>query len=454
MPNRIHIVEHSRVTPNSSGDHVHLSAEWDCEHRTSWDRFVPEQMRNREDALLIANAVYETARAMDFFRWLADHPAPIPIFAILPEENNVLLKAAAETVDDFMVWPARSEEFHRRISRLLGRYSQTSADVPASLAAEMGLGLFVGRDPAFLRVMKLITLFSASDAPVLITGETGTGKEMCARVIHLVSKRQRGPFIPVDCGALPDHLFENEVFGHTRGAFTDARTDQKGLISLAEAGTLFLDEIDSLSLAAQSKVLRLLQEHSFRPLGSDTFKRANVRILAATNRNLEQLVEQKVFRQDLLFRVNVLEIRMPALRDRRSDVLRLARYFIEDICRNEGLPQKVLSTVAGNKLEHHDWPGNVRELYNTMQRAVLCSPGNQIAGATIQLDACARTNEHALCDFRSAKLKAIRQFEREYVMQMMEKNGGNVTRAAREAGQDRRAFGRLAKKHQLSGTMA
>jgi DNA-binding NtrC family response regulator len=452
------IVEHVQSSIQCGGELIILPPEWNP-RRTSWDSFSPKQLRDGKHSLLIANAVPESHKAAEFFRWLRDNPIPVPIFAILPPEDDALLRAAMETVDDFLLWPVRPEELNRRIARFLGPRSQNLTDIEATLAAEIGLGQLVGQDPAFIKVMAQIALFSANDAPVLLTGETGTGKELCARVIHLLSKRQVGPFIPMDCGALPDHLFENEVFGHARGAFTDARTDQQGLVSLAQHGTLFLDEIDSLSLAAQSKILRLLQEHTYRPLGSEVFKQADVRIIAASNRNLEELVEQKAFRSDLYFRINVLRIRLPALRERRSDVALLSRHFVEEICKAANIPRKVISQAAAHKLDQYDWPGNVRELYNTVQRAVLCSPGTQIAGSAVDLNSSTGSHEiparEAACeDFRSAKLHAIQCFERDYVRQMMDKHEGNVTQAAREAGKDRRAFGRLAKKYRTAGGSA
>ena len=427
--------------------------------RMSWDAFSPNQLRAGEDCLLIANAAHDSDRAAEFFRWLRDHFMPVPTFAILPAEDSALSQVAMESVDDFLLWPVRPEELNRRVARFLGPKTRDLTDVQRELTAEIGLGQLVGQDPAFLRVLKHLALFGTVDAPVLFTGETGTGKELCARVTHLLSKRHLGPFIPVDCGALPDHLFENEVFGHVRGAFTDAGSDQKGLVSLAQSGTLFLDEVDSLSLTAQSKVLRLLQEHTYRPLGSEVFKQADVRIIAATNRNLKELVDQKLFRADLFFRIHVLVVRLPALRERRSDVAVLSKHFIEEICKTAGTPRKVISQAAMNKLDQYNWPGNVRELYNTIQRAVLCSPGSQIAASAIDLnlsfEACAaETPAITFEDFRAAKLNAIRCFEQDYVKQMMEKHAGNITRAAREAGKDRRAFARLAKKYRISGPPA
>lgn len=459
MANGILIVEHPGLPLRLEGDASAFSGEWNGPRRMSWDSFSPELLRDGKDSLLIANAAEGNEKAGKFFYWLRDNSIPIPTFAILPAEYSAFLPAAMETVDDFMLWPVRPEELNRRVARLLGSRSQSVTDIQTALLAENGLGQLVGQHPEFLKVMEQISLFGACDAPVLLKGETGTGKELCARVTHLLSKRHLGPFIPVDCGALPDHLFENEVFGHVRGAFTDARSDQKGLVSLAQHGTLFLDEIDSLSLSAQSKVLRLLQEHTYRPLGSESFKQADVRIIAATNRDLKQLVAEKAFRSDLFFRIHVLGIRLPALRERRTDIALLSRHFIEEICRGANTPKKVLSQAAANKLEQYGWPGNVRELYNTMQRAVLCSPGPQIAASAIDLncftDAGSIGLYETVCEnFRSAKLQAIRLFECNYVRQLMEKHAGNVTKAAREAGKDRRAFGRLAKKYFVSGASA
>lgn len=420
--------------------------------RMTWDTFSPGKLCPGSDGLLIADAVQDQGKACDFFRWLGDNPLPVPIFAVLPQEDSALFRTATETVDDFLVSPVRPEELKRRIARLLGPRSQELSAVQSALLAEIGLQQLVGQDPAFLKVIERIALFGAHDAPVLLTGETGTGKELCARVTHLLSKRHLGPFIPVDCGALPDHLFENELFGHAKGAFTDARADQKGLVTLAQGGTLLLDEIDSLSLSAQSKVLRLLQEQTYRPLGSEVFRRADVRIIAATNRNLQELIDKKAFRSDLFFRINVLHVHLPTLRQRRSDIGLLSRHFIDEICRSAHKPRKMLSNTALRKLDKHDWPGNVRELYNTLQRAVLYTPGQQIAASAVdigvQRDQAGDDAPEVVSEkFRSAKQHAIQSFEREYVRQMMNKHEGNVTQAAREAGKDRRAFGRLAKKY-------
>jgi DNA-binding NtrC family response regulator len=253
----------------------------------------------------------------------------------------------------------------------------------------------------------------------------------------------------VDCGAVPEHLFENELFGHARGAFTDARADQKGLVAMARGGTLFTDEVDGLSPAAQAKVLRLLQENTYRPLGSESFRNANVRVITATNNDLEGLVGKRQFRPDLFFRINVLHLHLPALRDRRGDIQLLARHFVERICQGDDMPLKELSSEAARKLEEHDWPGNVRELFNSMQRAVLNSPGRQIAAEHVESMRFTQVAAAPATDFRNAKVQVVKKFERDYVEQMLRKHDGNITRAAMEAGKDRRAFGRLAKKYGL-----
>jgi DNA-binding NtrC family response regulator len=456
MPRHLLIVEDRRQPLVIADGDTPENPCWDEVTRVDWTELRLEQIDSRREDILIANAAFPCARAEAFFDWLKTHRMRIPVVAVLPPEGGALVHAA-EAADDFLYWPVRACEFERRIARFCSRPHAPIDQVEKKLISEIGLGMMIGQSPAFLKAVEQIALFGTSNIPILFTGETGTGKELSARVAHLLSQRSTGPFIPVDCGALPDHLFENEVFGHVRGAYTDARADQKGLVALAEGGTLFLDEIDSLSPAAQSKVLRLLQEHTYRPLGSERFKRADVRILVATNRNLQQLVNEKLFRADLFFRVNVLRVRLPALRERRSDIALLCRHFLDEISATTGGERKTLSPASLHKLEAYDWPGNLRELYNTMQQAALCSPGPQIAASAVVFEAGPGTHwgepeTDELDSFRSAKQRAIDHFERDYVRQMMAKHAGNVTQAAREAGKDRRAFGRLAKKYQITST--
>jgi DNA-binding NtrC family response regulator len=342
---------------------------------------------------------------------------------------------------------------------------------------EMGLAQVVGTSPVFQRVLEYIGLVGPSEAPVLLTGETGTGKEVCARCIHFLSRRRPGPFVPVDCGAIPENLAESELFGHIRGSFTGAHRDHRGLIALAEGGTLFLDEIDALSLTSQAKLLRFIQEGTYRPVGGERFLGSDIRVIAATNRNIEEAVREKQFRSDLYFRLNVLRVKIPPLRERPGDIALLARHFLESLIPrnsrhndghsgglNHGLnhghshgldnndARKSLSPAALGRLELHHWPGNVRELLNVLQRAAVLASGTRILPQHIELageEAALAETDSLDGDFRYARSAAIASFEHKYVEQMLRRHQGNITHAARAAGQDRRAFGRLAKKYNL-----
>jgi DNA-binding NtrC family response regulator len=230
----------------------------------------------------------------------------------------------ADGGDDFVLWPCSAPELEFRIHRLVGRLGRSSHALRRILDEEIPSANLIGTDPIFLNAIAQLPRFARCEAPICVTGETGTGKELCARAIHHLSRRKVRPFVAVDCGALPDQLFENEMFGHTRGAYTDAHRDSSGLVAMAEGGTLFLDEIDSLSLPAQAKLLRLLQEQSYRPLGSGNTISSDVRIVAATNCDLDAARKAQAFRSDLYFRLNVLRLRLPALRDRPGDIEQLA----------------------------------------------------------------------------------------------------------------------------------
>jgi two-component system response regulator GlrR len=430
--------------------------------RCAWSSLRLQDLSTCKESLLIVKAVPKADEALDLFTWLRQHSLHVPTFAILPANDRAFVGLAAESVDDFLLWPFHGEELQYRILRLLGPHRTSSMEeLQQAFVGQLGLDKIVGTDPAFLQALSRIDQFARSDAAILLTGETGTGKELCARVIHLLSRRRDGPFIPVECGGVPEHLFENEVFGHARGAFTDAHTAQRGLVALAHHGTLFLDEIDSLSLATQGKLLRLLQEQTFRPLGSEMFCRADLHIVAATNRDLSALVREGRFRADLFFRLDVLRVHLPSLRERPRDISTLARYFIAETCAKSGLPRKLLSPASIRKLEAYSWPGNIRELYNTILSAALCSTGTEIVPAAINfrgISAAGDVGEFEPCqegpateNFRSAKLHAIERFEKEYVRRLLEKHSGNITRAAAQAGKDRRAFGRLVKKYGQAG---
>jgi len=422
------------------------AAEFRCT-QLAWAAAGPTQLRSADAHGIVA--VAEGSRVLDFFFSLRASPIAKPTLAVLPQPTTETVAAAvSQTADDFVYSPIRPDELRHRLIRLLGPPRSDLDAVRERLIREMGLMQLVGRDPGFVEALEQIPRFARSDAPVLITGETGTGKELFARAIHFLGQRRNLPFIAVDCAAIPDHLFENEFFGHARGAFTDAYRDQKGMIRMADGGTLFLDEVDGLSPSAQAKLLRFLQERTFRPLGADRFEHADVNVIAATNRDLGACVRDKQLRSDLYFRLNVLRLHLPPLRERGGDIALLARHFLKTLAKPAEPTRKSFSASALRSLALHDWPGNVRELFNVVQRASVACDAAQILPCHVTLPQ-AQSPDAAPVHFRAARAAAIAAFERRFVEELLDKHGGNITHAAREARQDRRAFGRLVKKYGL-----
>jgi DNA-binding NtrC family response regulator len=411
---------------------------------------APLRLAQLNAQLLLVLPSKDSSRAIALFHWLRDHPMPMPALAAVTEEyDDPLFELATDVADDFFFWPPHGDELEHRVLRLLGARDDQIQSVRDQLRMELGLRQLVGNDPPFAEVVEKIPAIAASDAPVLISGETGTGKELCVRAIHDLGTRANFPFVPVECGTIAEHLAENEFFGHARGAFTDAHSDQKGLVAMAEGGTLFLDEIDALSLAVQAKLLRLIEEGRYRPLGSDRFSWANIRVEAATNSDLDLSVRQNRFRSDLYFRLNVFRLHLPPLRERRGDIGLLARHFLDRLSRTAGKQPKSLSPGALRMLEHYDWPGNVRELRNVVHRAFSTCPGPQILPNYILLPVRVDPGLRS-AEFRDAKALVIETFEREYIKKLLCRNHGNVARAAAEAGKDRRSLRRLMSKHNIS----
>jgi len=315
----------------------------------------------------------------------------------------------------------------------------------------------IGQSQVFLEMLQLIDKIKRCDVPVLIEGETGTGKELVARAIHYASTtRHEYPFIPINCGAIPDELVENELFGHKRGAYTDAQSDNYGLISQAQHGTLFLDEIDALSAKAQVTLLRFLQDQLYRPLGGGEPRSANVRVIVACNVDLEKLVKQRMFRQDLLFRLNIMYLKVPPLRERHGDIILLANHFLQVCAAQYGRGDKQLHPDTIARFYQYNWPGNIRELENLISRAYLLEDGASILMSPPTHN---RVERRKGIDrrrtrimgksFNEAKNHVIAEFEHSYLTEALIKSNGNVTKAAKFVGKERRAFGKLLKKHGL-----
>jgi two-component system response regulator GlrR len=306
----------------------------------------------------------------------------------------------------------------------------------------------IGKNPAFVREIAKIPRIASCDCKVLITGETGTGKELFAQAIHYLSPRADHPFVAVNCGALPSELVESEFFGHVRGAYTSAQGAREGLFAEAEGGTLLLDDVDCLPIAAQSTFLRVLQEGEYRQVGSNTLRRSDVRVIAASNRHLPELCARAEFRQDLYYRLNTVRLALPPLRERREDIALFAMHFLRTYASDRGNGVIALSPEALCKLATHDWPGNVRELQHVLERAALMSDGETLGSDAIEFDDSVEHDE-VLESFAAGKARVIAQYERHYIEQILESSAGNVTHAARAARKNRRAFFALMKKHDI-----
>jgi len=351
------------------------------------------------------------------------------------------LRVAVREVTENLKWKKEAGYLRRELRRLTG------------------LDNIVGQSPKMKAIFDLIQTVAPQNSRVLITGESGTGKELVARAIHENSARSRAPFITINCGAFPESLLESELFGYMKGAFTGANENRRGLFQAADGGTLFMDEIGNMNLAMQVKLYRVLQEGKVRPLGSNEETDVDVRVIAATNKDLEKAIANGEFREDLFYRLSVIPLHVPALRDRREDIPLLARYFLERFRNSMNKQLEAISPQAMRRLESYDWPGNVRELENTIERAVALESGPEISVSVLP-DRIAGTSATAgavpghveslqIPDAGIDFERAIAETERRYLQAALDKAGGVRTQAAELLKISYRSFRHFAKKHSL-----
>ncbi len=312
---------------------------------------------------------------------------------------------------------------NRRLKKEIGRRERSAGARP------------VGTSPSFLEALDLAETVAPTDSTVLLSGESGTGKEVVARYIHRLSERGEKPFFSINCGALPESLLESELFGHLKGSFTGAVKDREGLLVAARGGTLFLDEIGDMSAATQVKLLRAIQEREVIPVGATEARSVDVRIIAATNRDLEEEIRKGAFRSDLYYRLNVIQLRLPPLRDRREDVELLARHFLERLAEREGGAPRSLSSETLELLRGYDWPGNVRELENALERAAVVAQGAGIEAGHLP-ERVRERPEVRLVGEAPAPNPTMEVVERAYIQWVLQAEGGNKTRAAEVLGID------------------
>ena len=299
----------------------------------------------------------------------------------------------------------------------------------------------IGQSSPMRKLIDRLERVADTETSILITGETGTGKELVAQALHRRSRRHKGPFVAVNCAALPDTLLESELFGHKSGAFTDAKTERKGLFFQADGGTLFFDEIGDFPLALQPKLLRSLEERCVRPIGGTSEIAFDVRIIAATNRDIETAVEESRFREDLYYRINVIQIDLPPLRERGTDILLLAQHFVEQFAVRSDKQISGISNAASEKLLNYTWPGNIRELRNTIERAVVLTKYEKISVDDLPEKIRDYKTSHLLVGSDNpSELVPIQEVERRYILHVLKTVGGNKTLAARQLGLDRKTL--------------
>ncbi len=388
------------------------------------------QLRGRDFQLCLTDMRLPDGDGLDLVAWIQAQGLRTPV-AVITAHGNVetAVRALKSGAFDFISKPLDLANLRKLVANAL---RLTTRD-----RAPSGRAQLLGDSAAIQRLREMIARVARSQAPVHITGESGTGKELVARMIHELGARAEGSFVPVNCGAIPGELMESEFFGHRRGSFTGAVGDKPGLFQSAEGGTLFLDEIAELPLPMQVKLLRVIQEKTVRPIGDTQELPVDVRILSATHKDLRALVAAGQFREDLFYRINVIELRVPPLRERAGDVALLARHILERQSREHGAAASVLGPEAAEKLARYPFPGNVRELENILERAMALCAGGRIEADDIHLQAPAGRAEpepdHAL----GARLDGV---QREAIQQALEANRYNKTAAARQLGLTLRAL--------------
>ncbi|GAB6124682.1 sigma-54-dependent transcriptional regulator [Humidesulfovibrio idahonensis] len=429
---------------------------WTFAVRTSGDEALAELERGDYSLLITDLRMPGISGQSLLTAALARDPALTVIMLTAYGSVETAVAALKEGAYDFLTKPIDQENLFRVVGKAMERGLLLRENMRLrEKAADSELGpMLIGESPAMRRLRKSILAVAASDYTVLIRGESGTGKELVARSIQALGHRSGAPFITVNCPAIPDSLLESELFGHAKGAFTGADKSRKGLFMAANLGTILLDEIGDIPSAVQTKLLRVIQEGEVRPVGTNEALTVNVRILASTNQNLEAKIADQSFREDLYFRLNVLAIHVPPLRERTEDIPSIASHFLLTVCRELGVPQKELSNEAVSYLTCRAWPGNVRELLNLVRRLAVFCPGERIEVAHVRQVECGaglgKEAPGAFSPYKETKQMVLDEFTRTYVHRLLEHTQGNISEAARLSGVERFSLQKILKRLRMN----
>lgn len=400
--------------------------------------------------LIISDLFIGDVSGIDVLREIrAKYPEKIVIMVTGSPSVETAVAAMQMGALDYLRKPFEAKEIILRVERARQHYDLVAENIELRNKLDRRQTTIVGQSPKVQGVIDTINMVAATDASVLVSGESGTGKELVAREIHDRSARAGEPFVPVDCVALPDQLLTSELFGYEKGAFTGAAEQRLGLFEIAAGGTIFLDEITELGVDLQAKLLRVLQEKKFRRVGGRDLIDAQFRIVSATNRDPQQAVRDGVLRQDLYYRLNVIPIELPALRERGDDIAVLADHFLFEFSEEHHRPGKSISPGAVEALQAHSWPGNVRELRNLIQRLVIMTRTDVIEGGDVRAalagEAVVEDDDSGVFElpFKEAKQRCVERFEREYIRQLLARHNGVIIRAAEEAEVDRKTLSRI-----------
>ena len=430
-----------------------IAPEFECRVLTAESASEALQLLHSDPVdMVLSDVQMPGINGIDLLRQIrGNHPQVAVIIMTAYGTIDLAVQALKQGAYDFVTKPLDQARLFHAIAKCLEhqRLLRKAAALEEQLQKRQPPLLFVGESPALRKVLDTIAHVAKLDVTVLIRGESGTGKELAARALHAMSRRRARPMVTVNCPAIPDALLESELFGYRKGAFTHAAQDHKGLLESADGSTLYLDEIGDLPAALQTKLLRTLQENEVRPLGANQVLKINLRVVASTNQDLEAKVRNGQFRQDLFYRLNVVQLSMPPLRDMREDIPQLVRHFLVQCARELGLQPKTLSTQAMQQLIDAPWPGNVRQLQNAIRRALAMCHEGCIEVEHLGIDTgpargtCAEADELLRMPYHQARELMLRNFTGKYLTHHLDRTGGNVSQAARDCGLERQSMQHL-----------